>query len=104
MLCSQKVQLQCLRYIHHAHKPVMTVIFLIKFIPQPISNMELMINYSTGYEEGVILEEDSEDEEGYMFAGQGTFLMFHVVTYISCACFQTHVINYHFRGGHRRGC
>ena len=32
-----------------------------------------------GEDEGVILEEDSEDEEGYIFAGQGNLLMFHVI-------------------------
>ena len=28
---------------------------------------------ATGDDDGVIFEEDSEDEEGYMFDGQGTF-------------------------------
>ena len=38
----------------------------------PIWNMFSWIdNYTTVEDEGVILEEDSEDEEGYMFAGQG---------------------------------
>ncbi|KAM0842041.1 hypothetical protein ACQ4PT_058614 [Festuca glaucescens] len=31
---------------------------------------------NNGEDEGVILEEDSEDEEGYMFAGQGNLIMF----------------------------
>jgi hypothetical protein len=47
--------------------------------------MGLIYNYTIGGEEGVILEDDSEDEEGYMFAGIGTFIMFHVVACTSCA-------------------
>ena len=43
------------------------------------------ITIQIGGEEGVILEEDSEDEEGYMFAGNGTLDMFHVVACTSCA-------------------
>ncbi|KAM0928310.1 hypothetical protein ACQ4PT_002406 [Festuca glaucescens] len=31
---------------------------------------------NNGEDEGVILEEDSEDEEGYMFVGQGNLIMF----------------------------
>ena len=40
-----------------------------------------------GEDDGVILEEDSEDEEGYVFAGHGNFPMFPVITCIYCACF-----------------
>jgi hypothetical protein len=48
--------------------------------------MSFINNCVTGDEEGVILEEDSEDEEGYMFAGMGILIMFHDVARISCAC------------------
>ena len=40
-----------------------------------------IISYMIGEEDGVILEDDSEDEEGYVFAGRGSFLMF---TFIVC--------------------
>ena len=33
----------------------------------------LISNYMVGEDEGVVLEDDSEDEEGYVFAGQGNF-------------------------------
>ena len=33
----------------------------------------LIGNYMIGEGEGVVLEDDSEDEEGYVFAGQGNF-------------------------------
>ena len=58
---------------------MMMVIFMIKFIPKPNLDKGLINNYVIDDEEGVILEEDSEDEEGYMFAGQGSFFMFHIV-------------------------
>ena len=35
-----------------------------------------------GEDEGVILEDDSDDEEGYVFAGQGNFLIFPVIVCI----------------------
>jgi hypothetical protein len=40
----------------------------------------LINNNMIGEDEGVILEEDSEDEEGYVFTGTGDFLMFHIIT------------------------
>jgi hypothetical protein len=47
-----------------------------------------------GEDDDIILEEDSKDEEGYMLAGQGNLLMFHIV---SCAhivdIFRAHVVN-----------
>jgi hypothetical protein len=42
-------------------------------------------NFLIGEGEGVILEEDSEDEEGYMFAGQGNVLMSRIMACIYCA-------------------
>ena len=38
-----------------------------------------IISYMIGEEDGVILEDDSEDEEGYVFAGQGNLVMFTYV-------------------------
>ncbi|KAM0918150.1 hypothetical protein ACQ4PT_008792 [Festuca glaucescens] len=39
---------------------------------------------ANGEDEGVILEEDSEDEEGYMFAGQGNLIMFQAISCTYC--------------------
>jgi hypothetical protein len=47
----------------------------------------LINNYTIGEAEGVILEEDSKDEEGYVFARQGNLLMFHIIVCAYCACF-----------------
>ena len=35
-----------------------------------------------GEDEGVILEDDSDDEEGYVFAGQGNFIRFSAIVCI----------------------
>jgi hypothetical protein len=51
-----------------------------------------------GEDDGIILEEDSKDEEGYMLAGQGNFLMFHIISRAHIAdIFRARVVNYHFR-------
>ena len=50
-----------------------------------IGDMSLINYCGIGDGEGVIEEDDSEDEEGYMFAGIGTLDMFHVVACTSCA-------------------
>jgi hypothetical protein len=47
-----------------------------------------------GEDDDVILEVDSEDEEGYVFAGHGNFLMFQLSTCIYIAHISwTHVVN-----------
>ena len=86
MLYSQRVHLQrprLFKCIKQAHRLILMVFFChidstdyLKYV--------IIDNYSMiGEDEGVILEEDSEDEEGYVFAGQGNFLMFQI---IFCVC------------------
>ena len=52
-----------------------------------------------GDDEGVILEEDSEEEEGYLFAGQGNLFVLHSIVCMLLLPL-THVVFYHFNRGH----
>ena len=73
--------------MQHTRKLMMMVNFFYYIRARPIGYMSLINNYPIGDGEGVILEDDSEDEEGYMFAGMGILIMFHDVACISCAYF-----------------
>jgi hypothetical protein len=46
--------------------------------------LSMIDSYTSGEDEGVILEEDSEDEEGFMCAGQGNLIMLHAILCTHC--------------------